>query len=485
MTKKNTKTKSIIRTLLLFSLTIFSLNLKAQCPNELPGQLVVLPPTFNNIIIDLSSIEEGWASTEFDQVEFNWTDAGGNPITGSQLIIEYNAFGDSDGCVVDTQVVRAEVVCLEDPNVIIAQDSIVFTVYPNVIVENTVSFPDVCETEITTDCGSNLIIEYSIDDGATYSLIPPEPPSFGEPPFEMSYRIYWESFPNPNTVMSGVLTMACESSECPLDLLIYSFGTTVKVGEFTAELSKLEFNLLGEEADQVQFNWTYEDGSPITGSEVYFEYSGIECAIDTQFVVGEAVCIEDTSVIILRDSMHFAIYPDVLTEANIVLPDLCETEITMPCGDLVVIRYSVDGGSTYSMTPPLPPEANDSSFEMDYRIFLDVILDLLLFPDFIDLVIPLAEGTTTISCEPAMGIEEVGDKNEVNVFPNPASTEVGFQFSRIDKPSELVLYNAVGKAVKTLSIPEGVEQMRVNLNDLPSGIYIWQLGQESGKLIVE
>lgn len=204
---------NMIRGILLICLVAFSLNLRGECPTELTGQLVNLPPTFNNIILSLSSIEEGLAVNDVDQVQFNWTDDAGVPIIGSQLVIEYNEFGDGDGCNIDIQVVKLEVICLEDPSVVILEDSIVFTVYPNVVVEGSVTFPPLCETEIETVCGPDLIIEYSVDGGNNYSLTPPDPPGLGDPPVVMDYRIYWEDLPNPNNVQSGTLTIYCE--DCP------------------------------------------------------------------------------------------------------------------------------------------------------------------------------------------------------------------------------------------------------------------------------
>lgn len=208
----------MMRTILLLCLVAFSLNLRGQCPTELEGQIVDFGPIFNGITLGLSSIEDGLAVGDIEEVAFNWTNDGGIPFAGNQLTITYNEFGNGDGCTVDTQIVRVQVICLEDPSVVILEDSIVFIVFPNVLEENTITIPEFmpCESEIETVCGTGLIIEYSVDGGSTYSLTPPSPPGLGEPSFEMYYRVYWEDLNNPNSI-SGNFTVFCEI--CPNVLL--------------------------------------------------------------------------------------------------------------------------------------------------------------------------------------------------------------------------------------------------------------------------
>jgi len=70
----------------------------------------------------------------------------------------------------------------------------------------------------------------------------------------------------------------------------------------------------------------------------------------------------------------------------------------------------------------------------------------------------------------------------VKFYPNPATTSITFEFIKgTGKDYNLLIYNSLGKKVlevKNLSITNPV-----NLNDLNRGVYIFQLRDNSGKIV--
>lgn len=73
----------------------------------------------------------------------------------------------------------------------------------------------------------------------------------------------------------------------------------------------------------------------------------------------------------------------------------------------------------------------------------------------------------------------------VEVYPNPAQDIAYFRFPSLEKPSELQLYNPLGQLVKKVNLPSSTTKHRLDLQALPSGIYLWELGTQSGKLLKE
>lgn len=71
----------------------------------------------------------------------------------------------------------------------------------------------------------------------------------------------------------------------------------------------------------------------------------------------------------------------------------------------------------------------------------------------------------------------------VTVSPNPAQNWVEFRFPSLEKQSQLQLYNPLGQLVKKVNLPSSTTEHRLGLEGLPSGIYLWELGGESGKLL--
>jgi hypothetical protein len=73
-------------------------------------------------------------------------------------------------------------------------------------------------------------------------------------------------------------------------------------------------------------------------------------------------------------------------------------------------------------------------------------------------------------------------KSSVRFFPNPASTNITFEFNSIaEKGCNLHIYSFLGRQV--LSIPVTGSRVSVNLTDLIKGVYVFQVKDANGRIL--
>ena len=132
-----------------------------------------------------------------------------------------------------------------------------------------------------------------------------------------------------------------------------------------------------------------------------------------------------------------AVVPPVLGTA--VFPDPNNCNVTVPCGSL---------------------EAYTSSQWNNY------------FPNRIE-----------EDCSSAL--QEVESTKEVVVYPNPARGFAIVEFEALQEHSLLIIADLGGRVIKTFDLSAGTESVRLDLRDLPSGVYTLMIGNTTKKLIVE
>ena len=76
--------------------------------------------------------------------------------------------------------------------------------------------------------------------------------------------------------------------------------------------------------------------------------------------------------------------------------------------------------------------------------------------------------------------------SEVSVYPNPASTQVSFEFSSANKDCQLQLFDLLGNSVYANSFSQ--ELITINTNRFNNGVYIYKLANSNsssvGRLVV-
>ena len=85
---------------------------------------------------------------------------------------------------------------------------------------------------------------------------------------------------------------------------------------------------------------------------------------------------------------------------------------------------------------------------------------------------------------PASSLQEV-NASEFALYPNPAKSFATLEFEALQENTLLQILDINGRRVRTLELKAGVETLRIDLGDLPKGVYTVMLGNTTKKLIVE
>ena len=71
------------------------------------------------------------------------------------------------------------------------------------------------------------------------------------------------------------------------------------------------------------------------------------------------------------------------------------------------------------------------------------------------------------------------------MFPNPAKSFVTLEFEALDENTLLQILDINGRRVRTVDLKAGIETLRIDVSDLPKGVYTVMIGSTTKKLIVE
>ena len=85
----------------------------------------------------------------------------------------------------------------------------------------------------------------------------------------------------------------------------------------------------------------------------------------------------------------------------------------------------------------------------------------------------------------SVSLQEVESTREFVVYPNPIRGFATVEFEALQERSLLIIADLGGRIVKTFDLSAGMESVRLDLRDLPSGVYTLMIGNTTKKLIVE
>ena len=85
----------------------------------------------------------------------------------------------------------------------------------------------------------------------------------------------------------------------------------------------------------------------------------------------------------------------------------------------------------------------------------------------------------------SVSLQEVESTREFVVYPNPARGFAIVEFEALQEHSLLRIADLGGRVIKTFDLAAGTESVRLDLRDLPSGVYTLMIGNTTKKLIVE
>ncbi len=89
-------------------------------------------------------------------------------------------------------------------------------------------------------------------------------------------------------------------------------------------------------------------------------------------------------------------------------------------------------------------------------------------------------------CDPTAGIEEPHylKPGQLNIFPNPATTQTTITYIQLNKESQLQIYNMLRQKVYEEKLSKGSSQTTINTAGFKPGLYKVVAGESSGSLII-
>jgi len=86
-----------------------------------------------------------------------------------------------------------------------------------------------------------------------------------------------------------------------------------------------------------------------------------------------------------------------------------------------------------------------------------------------------------------VGIPENNISKTINVYPNPANTNITINVTGFKNNSSLNIYNTNGQLIKTQTVINGIQT--ISVEDMPKGLYIYTINDDTktinGKLVIE
>ena len=92
--------------------------------------------------------------------------------------------------------------------------------------------------------------------------------------------------------------------------------------------------------------------------------------------------------------------------------------------------------------------------------------------------------TAIFTASGSSSLQEVNAR-EFALYPNPAKSFVTLEFEVLKENTLLQILDINGRRVRTVDLKAGIETLRIDLGDLPKGVYTITIGNATKKLIVE
>ncbi len=91
-----------------------------------------------------------------------------------------------------------------------------------------------------------------------------------------------------------------------------------------------------------------------------------------------------------------------------------------------------------------------------------------------------ASDTTNIFVIDAINVNEVNSDNRISLYPNPAKDKIVLKLSnKTTQNSKIEVFNAEGKLVKNIEMPESEKYKTINISDLSNGTYYLKINGKS------
>ena len=202
--------------------------------------------------------------------------------------------------------------------------------------------------------------------------------------------------------------------------------------------------------------------------------------------------------------VSLAAIPPIIGNEFFPSPNICD--VTIPCCSLGIYTTSswndyFNGRFTEGLSFDLSVSANDEAYgRVEVETQSCNVRTLTATPNNGYKFTGWNDGNTenprtvTITSDTAFTaistVESSSSLQEVNarkfaIYPNPAKSFVTLDVEALQENTLLQILDINGRRVRTLDLKAGVEALRIDLGDLPKGVYTIMLGNATKKLIVE
>ena len=312
------------------------------------------------------------------------------------------------------------------------------TLYYNITSDNTVEVTYYSSTTDNNYVSGDVVIPSSVtNNGTTYSVT-----SIGDRAFYYCSGLTSVTIPNGVTSIGNYAFYECRSLT---SVTIPNSVTSIGEWAFTYCISLTSVtipNSVTSIGDRAFYycsgltSVTIPNSVTSIGGSAFYGCSGLTSVTIPNSVtsIGEGAFYECSG---LTSIVSNAVVPPALGNEVFTNPNSCN--VTVPCGSL---------------------EAYTSSQWNNY------------FPNRIE-----------EDCSSAL--QEVESTREFVVYPNPARGFATMEFEALQEHSLLIIADIGGRIVKTFDLSAGTESVRLDIRDIPSGVYTLMIGNTTKKLIVE
>ena len=101
------------------------------------------------------------------------------------------------------------------------------------------------------------------------------------------------------------------------------------------------------------------------------------------------------------------------------------------------------------------------------------------------LTVSNSNGSDTVCKTVSVGVTSTFEPDQeitMKIFPNPSSDQFNLSFSRPVKDAQIELYNLDGKLMLTQHLQQDIQTARINVAELPNGLY-WCRLTEQGRFL--
>ena len=206
----------------------------------------------------------------------------------------------------------------------------------------------------------------------------------------------------------------------------------------------------------------------------------------------------------LSSLISSATVPPIIGNAAFPYPNICT--VTVPCGSLAAYTASTCYWSVYfpqriteSSSFELSVSANEEAYgrvevedhSCELKTLTAIANDGYVFNRWSDgntenpRTVTITSDTAFMAIfSPAVSLQEVNAR-EFALHPKPAKSFVNSEFEALKENALLQIPDLNGRKARTFDLKAGQENLRIEIGNLPEGVYTIMLGNAAKKLIVE